>query len=347
MPRVSVIIPTFNGAEFLGRALRSAFAQTYTDYEVVIADDGSTDDTRELLRPWEPKIVYAYQPHRGVSSARNLAISKATGEYLAYLDSDDMWYPDKLERNVAFLDQHPEYGLVHSDVTIVDGNGGVIFNSFNRDTKRQVPQGSCVMDLFERCHIQVPSVLERRTCYDLTDGFDGRVSPVEDYLHWIQIALDGQAIGYIDEPLAFYRRRTGSLSANQVNMEKALIRMFRILLEETALPNDLAPASQLVLRRRLAEKERALPYLFRCQGRNDLARRQAMSLIAAFPMELNPYLELMKASIPTTLARVLSRVRAGSGLLMRLAWKSMVKTSAEIRSPRLTTLHRHRPWRHP
>jgi glycosyltransferase involved in cell wall biosynthesis len=115
MPRVSVIIPTFNCARFLGRAIETALTQTYRDYELIVVDDGSTDETREVVASFGSKLRYLYQPNGGVYSARNLALSSANGELVAYLDADDMWYPHKLDTQVAFLDAHKECGLVHSD----------------------------------------------------------------------------------------------------------------------------------------------------------------------------------------------------------------------------------------
>src|SRR5678815_4002115 len=113
MPRVSVIIPTFNCARFLCQAINSALSQTYTDYEIIVVDDGSTDETGNLITQYGSKIVYLYQSNGGVSSARNLALSRSSGEFIAYLDADDLWYPKKKKKQVAFLDSHKECGFVH------------------------------------------------------------------------------------------------------------------------------------------------------------------------------------------------------------------------------------------
>ena len=202
MPRVSVIMPTYNCSRFIDKAIQSIFLQTYTDFEIIVVDDGSTDDTSHLLEKWDKLIVYLYQANRGLSSARNLALSKASGEFVAYLDADDMWYPKKLERQIEFLDSHPEYGLVHSDASIVNEDDTVIYKKYNYEKRRFIPQGFCARDLLEYSTIIVPTVVERRDCVVKLGGFDERLWSVEDYLHWIQIALDGYAIGYIDDPLA-------------------------------------------------------------------------------------------------------------------------------------------------
>src|SRR3989304_775382 len=154
MPRVSVIIPTFNCARFLGRAIDSALFQTYTDYEIIVVDDGSTDATGDVVERYASKIRYTYQSNKGVSSARNTALSNASGELIAYLDADDMWYPHKLESQVAFLDFHKDCGLVHSDVTMVNEVDEVIRLRQNQESQRKVPQGYCMMDILRRCNIQ-------------------------------------------------------------------------------------------------------------------------------------------------------------------------------------------------
>ena len=98
MPRVSVVIPTYNCAKFLGRTIDSALRQTYRDFEIIVVDDGSTDGTQALVAAYEESVRYVYQTNQGASAARNAALSRASGEFIAYLDADDLWRPDKLSR---------------------------------------------------------------------------------------------------------------------------------------------------------------------------------------------------------------------------------------------------------
>jgi glycosyltransferase involved in cell wall biosynthesis len=309
MPRVSIIIPTFNCARFLGQALQSVFEQTYADYEIVVVDDGSTDGTRELLAPLSDKIHYVYQSNRGLPSARNVGVSKSSGEFLAYLDADDKWYPRKLEHQVAFMDVHPECGLVHSDLTLMDEDDRLIFPDWYRKSKGSHANGFCVMELLQECFIQVPTVIERRICFDRVGGFDERFRRLEDYLHWLQIVLDGYAVGYVDEPLAMYRLRTGSLTGNQAAMAEATIEMFRVLVEENALSERLGSAAEELVRSRVAALRGKLPYYYRQQGRNDLARQTSTTLIRQSPGDLHQYVELMKSCVPQSLARALRGFR--------------------------------------
>ena len=121
MPRVSVIIPTYNRANMVGDAVQSVLEQSYADWELIVVDDGSQDNTRDVLADYsDPRIRYIYQENRKLPGARNTGIRAGTGEYVAFLDSDDLFTPGKLERQVAVLDRSPDVGLVASGWTEVD-----------------------------------------------------------------------------------------------------------------------------------------------------------------------------------------------------------------------------------
>jgi len=310
MPRVSVIMPTFNCARFLPRALESVFAQTFTDYEVIVADDGSTDDTREVLAPYSGKITYLFQPNRGPSSARNLALSKASGEFIAYLDADDMWYPHKLERQVAFLDAHREYGLLHSDASFVDESDRILFHAYFRERPRTVARGSCLMQLLRKNSIHMPTVLEKRECVERVGRFDERLRNGEDYLHWILVAMEGVTFAYIDEPLALYRKTTGSLSSNERGDFEGVVTLFGILLDEQFLALRCGQGAAEIVRDRLYAPHRELAYLERTEGSTPQARRRLISLIREWPLRSELYVELLKSCVPFALATRIRTLKA-------------------------------------
>jgi glycosyltransferase involved in cell wall biosynthesis len=313
MPRVSVIIPTFNCAQFLGRAIDSAMSQTYTDFEIIVADDGSTDETRSIVDQYGQKVLYAYQLNRGVSSARNLALAKATGEFIAYLDADDMWYPEKLERQVAFLDAHQECGMVHSEYSLINEQDEILHVRLYEETKRSVPQGYCIQDLLRRCHIQTVTVVERRSTFDRVGGFDKRLLIAQDYLHWITIAAEGQAIGYLAEPLGKYRRRGGSLIGNYPRLLEDYVQICHILLHEKLLAARPGNEYEKILRARLYRLQRELAYLDRIEGRSESAKRRIINLIKEWPSHPRLYLDLLKAYLPT--ADVLTSLKCKSLVL--------------------------------
>ena len=301
MPRVSIIIPTYNCARYIGRALDSVCAQTYKDYEILLVDDGSTDDTKDVSMQYGRKVTYLYQQNRGVSAARNHAILKANGELFAYLDADDMWYPEKLERQVAFLDVHQECGMVHSEMSVINEQDEILHLRFYEETKRSVPQGHCVQQLLMRCHIQTLTVLERRSSFDLVGGFDERLPIAQDYLHWIMIAAEGQALGYLAEPLGKYRWRTGSLIGNHPRLLEDYVRICDILLHEKPIAARHGEECADILRARSYKVQRELACLDRIEGRNESARRRLASLIKKRPSQVELYVDLLKAYLPASL----------------------------------------------
>jgi glycosyltransferase involved in cell wall biosynthesis len=308
MPRVSVIIPSYNCDRYLKRAIDSASAQTYKDYEILVVDDGSTDDTKDVAMQYGRKVTYLYQQNRGVSAARNHAISKASGELLAYLDADDMWYPEKLERQVAFLDAHQECGMVHSEMSVINEQDEVLHVRFYEETKRSVPQGYCVQQLLMRCHIQTLTVVERRSSFDRVGGFDDRLPIVQDYLHWTMIAAEGQAVGYLAEPLGKYRWRTGSLIGNYPRLLEDYVRIYDILLHEKPIASRHGDECADILRARLYLVQRELAYLDRIDGRRESARRRLANMIKESPRQFELYVDLLKAYLPASLFSTVTHV---------------------------------------
>lgn len=294
---MSVIIPSYNCARFLGRALQSVLDQTYSDYEVIVADDGSTDDTREVVMRSGPRIRYMYQRNRGLSAARNFALGAATGELIAYLDADDAWYPTKLEKQVAFLDANPQCGFVHSDVDVMDDRDQIVRRNFNKETGRPVPRGKSIHVLLECCHVQIPTVLIRHDIVRKVGYFDERLIGVQDFLQWILAAMEGAEIGYIDESLAIYRWTPGSISSNAKRNTADLVRMFNILLEEKDIGSRWGPEALQIVRNRLYSLGRDLAYLERIGGEGGHARRRLLGLIKAWPLRLGLYADLIKACL--------------------------------------------------
>ena len=303
MPQVSIIIPTYNCARYLGRAIDSAISRTYKDYEIVVVDDGSTDDTKDVAMQYGRKVTYLYQQNQGLSAARNYAVSKASGELFAYLDADDMWYPEKLGKQVAFLDAHQECGMVHSEMSIINEQDEILHVRFYEETKRSVPQGYCVQQLLMRCHIQPLTVVERRDTFECVGGFDERLPIAQDYLHWIMIAAEGQALGYLAEPLGKYRWRTGSLIGNHPRLLEDYVRIFDILLHEKPVAPRHGDECADILRARLYLVQRELAYLDRIQGRSESAKRRLANLIKESPRQFELYVDLLKAYLPASLSR--------------------------------------------
>jgi glycosyltransferase involved in cell wall biosynthesis len=308
MPRVSVIIPTYNCAAFLDRGLASVMQQTYRDYEIIVADDGSTDDTAGVVAKYAPKVRRLWQENRGVAAARNLALSAATGEFIAYIDADDKWYPTKLARQVSFLDEHPSCGFVHTDVAVIDERDEVIHEAFNRETGRFVPQGRCLADLLRLSHIQLCTVMERRAAFRGMEAFDERLHGTEDYYRWIVAAMEGLSLGYLDEPLALYRWRRGSLSRSRSILD-SYVRLFELVLKERRVGDRFGEAAGSLVAERLWQARRHLAQFDLREGRRAAARRAFWGLAWERPFHATVYRGLAKAYLPPPVLAWVSDLR--------------------------------------
>ena len=170
MPKVSVIIPVFNSELFICDAIESVLKQTYQDFELIVVDDGSQDQTAQRIRQYSDKLTYLYQPNSGVAKARNLGHSHSCGEYLAFLDSDDRWYPNLLEIEVRAMDENPQAGLVYSDVDLIGEDGELLQEQYlARRAKRKKPTHSIIGTHW----IPFPSAsLKRRDTFEKAGCFD-------------------------------------------------------------------------------------------------------------------------------------------------------------------------------
>lgn len=209
MPRVSIIIPTYNSAQFLPATLESVFQQTFQDYEVLVIDDGSTDNTKDVLTPYQSKIRYLYQENQERSAARNYGLSLAQGDLIAFLDSDDLWLPHKLERQVKVMDDHPEVILVFSQAQYIDAQGN--FTAFCGEWLDGKPaEGLEIRSFFEdfaQGNVIFgggSTALVRRDAIDKAGNFDPSITHGEDWDLWWRLSIQG-LFAYIPEPLAYYR----------------------------------------------------------------------------------------------------------------------------------------------
>lgn len=297
MPRVSVVIPTFNCERFIGRTIESALRQTYRDFEIIVVDDGSTDATQAVLAQYGKAFHYIKQANQGASAARNAALAIATGEYIAYLDADDLWVVDKLARQVEYLDARPACGFVHTEVAVIDEQDTVLHACFNQETGRAVPQGRCLGDILQRSHIQTLTVLERRSAFERAGKFDLRLPVAQDYLHWIQVVLQGYEVGYLPNPLGQYRWRAGSLMSSQRRLLGDFTKIYEILRNEHKLERTHGVAIRQLVDTQLYANQRQLAYLERLECSGAVARRRLRHLVRQWPFRLELYMDLAKSYI--------------------------------------------------
>ncbi|MHC5108678.1 MAG: glycosyltransferase family A protein [Planctomycetota bacterium] len=227
-PTVSVVVPVYNRAALLPRAFRSVLAQTVEDWELIVVDDGSVDDTPEMVRHWdsefEGRLRYVRQYNSGSSAARNQGIELARGRFIAFLDSDDEYYPDKLERQLSLFTRRPELGMVYSDFSAMDESGKMIERAFDNNCSmaRMVPavevapgmyvcRGSLFAVLIRQYFIATIVGMVRRDVLGRSLRFAEDQWYAEEWLFYLEVARRC-ACGFIDAPLALHHHERGSVT---------------------------------------------------------------------------------------------------------------------------------------
>jgi glycosyltransferase involved in cell wall biosynthesis len=246
---VAVIVPTYNRVKTLERALDSVYAQSRQADEVCVIDDGSTDGTEQLLRDQYPELIYIKQTNRGVSSARNKGVETTTSRYLAFLDSDDEWLPQKLEQQLAALDADSDCRLVHSNELWI--RNGRRVNQMDKHRKR----GG---DIFEHCLglcvISPSAVVMERVLFEDLGGFDESLPACEDYDLWLRLCSRERVL-YIDEALLRkYGGHSDQLSRQYWGMDRFRVTSLLKLLEG----RELSEEQERLVRKTLLEKAEIL-----------------------------------------------------------------------------------------
>lgn len=219
-PLVSVIIPSFNAERFIEEAIESVLSQTFQDFEILVIDDGSTDSTQEtVFNIPDSRIRYIYKKNGGASSARNLGIKNAIGKYIAFLDYDDLWMPEKLQLQLNKFYQEPELGLVYCWVESINIDGKTRFIAKPHN------EGWVYNDLFLDNFLHNGSVpLIKRECFFKTGTFDESLSNAQDWQMWFNIAKYYK-FGVVKEILVKYRVRNDSLSKMHRKLNKAFLKI--------------------------------------------------------------------------------------------------------------------------
>jgi hypothetical protein len=247
IPSFSVVVPTYEAAAFAGEAIRSALEQTVPPHEVIVCDDGSSDDIEAAL-PRSDRIILLRQPHRGVAAARNMAVREASGEFVAMLDADDAYLPERLEALGALAVARPDLDIVTTDA-LYERQGSVC-GRFGGDTPFEVEDQRAA--ILGRCFCPWPAI--RRSRLLAIGGFDEGLITGSDWECAIRLVLAGCAAGLVDEPLYRYRLRDGSLTSRRVTRLQQRIHF----LEKTLAHPGLRPAEMRALRRSIAAQRRSL-----------------------------------------------------------------------------------------
>ena len=240
---VSAIIPTYNRSHTISRAIKSVLSQTYNIHEIIVVDNGSTDDTVELIKKDFPNIVCIEEKKLGVSAARNTGISKVDkkSEWIAFLDSDDEWCPRKIESQVAAILEQNKYRLVHTDE--IWYRRGQFVNQMKKHTKSG---GDIFHDCLQRCLVSPSSVMIRRDLLNEVGLFDEDLAVCEDYDLWLRITAR-ETILHIDRPLTIkYGGHDDQLSRKFWGMDRFRIQSIEKLVASNALTANQAYAAKEV-----------------------------------------------------------------------------------------------------
>lgn len=213
MPYISVIIPTYNRARYVTEAINSVLAQTYTDYEIIVVDDGSTDSSKDILTPYLDSIKYIYQLNKGVSAARNTAIRAAQGEWIAFLDSDDEWLPRKLELQMRDLQRYPEAVLSCTNILFVGPSGTQSTEFFKTCLDVDLHQPEYITEPLSKSYACTSTVLARRKETFTVGLFDEELSIYEDIDLFFRLSTLG---GFVVNPSVLVKafRRVESAEIN-------------------------------------------------------------------------------------------------------------------------------------
>ncbi len=223
---ISVIIPTYNRVRLLHRALDSVYSQSLLPREVVVVDDGSDDDTADLIRRRYPEVRYQYQPKRGVSSARNRGIEMSRGEWIALLDSDDAWQPNKLHRQRTALQANPDYLACHTDEIWV--RRGMRVNPMKKHAKKG---GWVFRDNLPLCAISPSSVMIHRKVFEEVGRFDESLPVCEDYDLWLRICSRYPVLFVEEYLLTKYGGHSDQLSRYHWGMDRFRVQALQNIIE--------------------------------------------------------------------------------------------------------------------
>ncbi len=305
-PAVSVIIPAYNAGSQLRDAIESASRQTYGDREVIVVDDGSTDQTESLVSFYGDRIRYYKQANRGVAAARNLGIAKAKGKYIAFLDADDLWLPTKLAEQVPLLEADPSLGLVYTDWAIVSDQGEIT-RSFLRD--RPAASGDAFEAIVRCGFILTSGTVVRRACLDAVGSFDESRVVAEDYDLWLRVCYRWK-IALVDKPLVVKRSRHTGLSSNSRRTAIEKVALFEKALKTYP---DLSRKHRHLMRHQLMQSYWDIGYDDFDNGAFGSARHNFLCSLKAEWTSRKAFVYLLASCLPVSIVSAIRKLKKSAG----------------------------------
>ncbi|MEA1947109.1 MAG: glycosyltransferase [Thermodesulfobacteriota bacterium] len=260
-PLISVIIPTYNRGWIIKEAIDSVLAQDFKDFELIAVDDGSTDHTFSILKSYSDNIIVIRQDNHGVSAARNRGIAEASGRFIAFLDSDDLWMPRKLKRQVDFFNSNPDACICQTEEIWIRNNMRV-----NPKKRHKKPRGIIFEPSLALCLVSPSAVMIRRSLFKKVGGFDETLPACEDYDLWLRISCR-YPVYLIDTPLIIKRGGHNDQLSASPGLDKFRIKSLKKIIESDLLSKTQHRAAVKTL------KQKCVIYAAGCRkrGREDEA----------------------------------------------------------------------------
>lgn len=295
MPKVSVIIPTYNRAEFLKSAIESVLGQTYMDFELLISDDASTDNTEQVVESFSDKRIRftKNEINKGVIHIRNKAVTNSTGEYIAFLDDDDEWMPEKLEKQINIIEGRPHsLGAVYTGAHSIDTKLGKV-------VKITTPKyrGNILKELLENNIIITSSIVVKKRCFEKVGLFDPEYRSASDFDMWIRLAEEYD-FNYVKDSLVRYHIHPNSISTNYVAVRDGLERLL-------AKHNKLFSANNKAYSNHLLKLGVAYCY----SGNTKRGKRAFIKAIELNPKDMRLYYNLLISMLGPERYRALKEAR--------------------------------------
>ena len=299
MPSISIIIPAYNCAVFLPETLESVFAQTCRDYEIILIDDGSTDDTRNVIAPYLDRITYIRQENKGLPAARNTGIRAAKGEFIALLDADDSWAAEKLEKQLPLFSD-PEVGIVYSDFSVryADGRFQVSYL-----VNRPLASEGHVLENYIQSRFLFPStMIIRRSCFDEFGVFDEEMFACEDIELFARICSRWK-VARVNMPLVIRYEGTHNLTSNSGKINRyTILALQKILVKAPGLPLS----TQKMIYKELGQQHWWRGYAAFNEGDMVQARQSLMASVRCDARKLRPAAFVIAASfLPSSALKLL------------------------------------------
>lgn len=283
MPEVSVIITTYNYGHMLAESIDSVMTQDYDDFELIVVDDGSTDNTSEVVSRYGDRIRYVRQDHSGIAAARNHGIAEAKADLIAFQDADDLWAPNTLSLRVQSIKRHPELGLVFGDA-IVLRDGEIVVHSFLKERAvlrtldtvcergyLRIISESAFPALLKERFIPIPSIIIPKQRFDEVGPWDASFEGVEDYEFYLRLSKRFR-LGYLDRVLVTCRIHGANVSCSVSKQNERRINLLRRFEDDP----QLSPSDRRALRRRLSELHVESAWHEKEEGRIRAARSSYM-----------------------------------------------------------------------